>query len=121
MNPESGATLVVLPADLIFAARIRAAAEQEGVEVSLARTVRQAGEMVGGDTRSLIVDLDTRSGDPVGLIERVKQSQPQVRVLAYVSHVREDTIAAAREAGADQVIARGAFAKRLPELLLEYS
>jgi hypothetical protein len=40
-----------------------------------------------------------------------------VELIAYVSHVREDLIAAARAAGADRVLARGAFSKLLPDLL----
>lgn len=122
MNNDAAApTLVALPADLLFAARIRDAALNAGVHVSLARSVKQVSALMTTSTRSLFVDLDSRSGDPVALIAEVKREHPQVRVLAFVSHVREDAISAAREAGADQVLARSAFVKRLPELLSTYA
>jgi hypothetical protein len=41
----------------------------------------------------------------------------RVRTLGYVSHVDSETIAAARAAGIDEVIARSAFADRLGDLL----
>jgi len=44
-------------------------------------------------------------------------SLASVRTLGYVSHVDSATIAAAREAGVDEVLARSAFATRLGEIL----
>ena len=38
-------------------------------------------------------------------------------MIGYVDHTREDLIAAARAAGADHVMSKGEFARRLPELL----
>jgi hypothetical protein len=40
-----------------------------------------------------------------------------VKTLGYVSHVDSATIAAARQAGVDDVLARSAFAARLDEIL----
>lgn len=122
MNAEpAGPAVIALPADLMFAARIRDAAGQIGLNVLLARSVKQVLESVNSTTRALIVDLDSRSGDPVALIEKVKLEHPQLYVLAFVSHARADAIAAARNAGADQVLARSAFVKRLPELLSSFA
>jgi hypothetical protein len=44
-------------------------------------------------------------------------SLASVRTLGYVSHVDSVTIAAARQAGVDDVLARSAFAGRLGEIL----
>jgi hypothetical protein len=41
-----------------------------------------------------------------------------ITTLGYVSHVQTDTIAAARNAGIDQVLARSAFSERLGEILV---
>jgi len=38
-------------------------------------------------------------------------------VIGYVDHTRADVIEAARAAGCDQVLSKGEFARRLPELL----
>jgi len=40
-------------------------------------------------------------------------------VIGYVGHERTDIIDAAKAAGCDQVLAKGEFARRLPELLAE--
>ena len=38
-------------------------------------------------------------------------------MIGYVDHTREDVMQAARAAGCDQVLSKGEFARRLPELL----
>jgi hypothetical protein len=40
-----------------------------------------------------------------------------IRTLGYVSHVDNDTIAAARTAGVDQILARSAFVERIGDIL----
>jgi CheY-like chemotaxis protein len=68
--------------------------------------------------RGLIVDLDM--GDlGVDLIRRIRQDERArgVSIVAFGPHVAADLFAAAREAGADRVMARGAFAERLPEVV----
>ena len=112
-------TVVAWAADLIFAARIRAAAESSA---TLLRLVRNGDELLAAaraeHPRLVVVDLESR-GDPVAVIAAVK-SDPglaRVPVLAYASHVKEDSLAAARSAGADRVLARGAFARDLAGIL----
>ena len=41
-----------------------------------------------------------------------------IRTIGFASHVHTDLIAAAREAGADQVLPRSAFAGNLADILL---
>jgi PleD family two-component response regulator len=62
-----------------------------------------------------IFDLNSARLDPLRVIAQLK-SDPETRgikTLGFVSHVHADTIAAAREAGIDEVLARSAFADRL--------
>jgi CheY-like chemotaxis protein len=105
---------------MIFASRVKSTADAVGAPLQL---VRNADQMLRLCTevnpRLIIIDLDVRTLDPVDLIRRLKDgAQPDgPQILAYVSHVREDLITAAREAGADQVMARGAFSKNLPAIL----
>jgi CheY-like chemotaxis protein len=105
---------------MLFSARLREAANAVGTDLLLARKpqdwLQQARDR---KPRLLILDLDTRSLDPVALISDTK-ADPALRdipLVAYVSHVREDIIASARDAGADRVMARGAFAKNLQQIL----
>ena len=109
-------TIVALAADLIFGARIRAAAEASHVSISLAKDVADFLTRVRAEKpRLAILDLDRRSIDIADTVRAVKQEN--VELLCYASHVREDAIAEARNAGADRVMARGAFAKQLTEIL----
>jgi DNA-binding NarL/FixJ family response regulator len=72
------------------------------------------------ETRLVILDLDRRGLDISNTVKQLKATS-SATILAYVSHVAEDAIREAREAGADKVIARGAFANQLVELLKLYN
>jgi hypothetical protein len=50
-------------------------------------------------------------------IAGLKAAAPGARIACFVSHVNADAIREAREAGADQVLARSAFTQQLPEIL----
>lgn len=109
--------VLALPADLIFGARIRAAAESAGVETVIAKDPKDLiAKLSENQTRMIILDLDRRGLAIPDIIKQIKDTS-SATILAYVSHVREDAIREARAAGADKVIARGAFAHQLVELL----
>lgn len=114
MNPYK--PIVALTADLIFGSRVRAAATAENVSIILAKDVADFLTKIRAEKpRLAILDLDRRGLDVRDVVQQVKREH--VELLAYVSHVREDAIREAREAGADRVMARGAFAKQLNEIL----
>jgi CheY-like chemotaxis protein len=114
------AVVLALPADLIFGARIRATAESVGVPVVIAKNPEDLlARLRDLNTRTIILDLDRR-GLLIGeTIQKIKATST-APILAYVSHVREDAIREAKAAGADRVIARGAFANQLADLLKLY-
>ncbi len=106
-------------ADLMSGARIRGAAQATGTEL---RLVRGADELLRAAAaerpRLVVVDLEAR-GEPAAAIARLKAdaATAAVPVIAFAPHVREEAIAAARAAGAERVLARGAFLRDLPRLL----
>jgi PleD family two-component response regulator len=114
--------VLAITADLLFAARVRSTAAAVGTDIILARNadelMRFAHERA---PRQIIIDLDSRKVDVIQLITDLKRDAAltSIPILAYVSHVREDMISAARTAGAERVIARGSFVKQLPALLAE--
>ena len=66
--------------------------------------------------RGLIVDLE--AGDTaLDLIRRSVESGRAVRTVAFGPHVEVDRLRAAKEAGADHVLVRGAFDRQLVEIL----
>ncbi len=106
-------------ADLMSAARMRGAAQAGGTELRLARSGDELLRLAAAEApRLVVVDLEAR-GDPAGAIARLKAAPATaaIPVIAFAPHVREDAIAAARAAGAERVLPRGAFIRDLPRLL----
>lgn len=106
--------------DLLFSVKISTAAKAIGADVYFERTPGMALARIKEKQPSLaIFDLNSAKLDPLGVIAQLK-SDPQtrgIRTLGFVSHVHADTIAAARDAGVDEVLARSAFSERLREIL----
>jgi PleD family two-component response regulator len=106
--------------DLMFSSKIRGAARQRGVDV---RFVRSPEAMVADATAHapalVLLDLNADRLRPLEMVQRLRECPELagIRVLGFVSHVQEDRIAAARDAGVDQVMARSAFFAQLPSLL----
>lgn len=106
--------------DLMFTSKIRTAAAQLGVAVTFARSRETAlTEMRAAIPSLVIVDLNSARSDPLGTVAAMKADPAlsSVPTVGFVSHVQTDLIAAAREAGMDEVLARSAFTARLPEIL----
>ena len=101
----------------MFGSRIRAAAQAAGVTAVF---VKSAEELVaraeGADL--VLLDLQTRWLDAPSAIRSLKTGPAAaVSVIAFGPHVEGAALVAAREAGADRVLARSAFVKELPGLL----
>jgi len=106
--------------DLMFASKIRAAAGRMGVSVAFARSSQGAlAEMQKAPPSLVIFDLNNPRTDPLGTVAAMKTSPAlaSVPTVGFVSHVDTDLIDAARKAGVDEVMARSAFADRLPAIL----
>jgi CheY-like chemotaxis protein len=113
--------VIALVEDLLFLSRIREAGRAAGVEV---RAVRGASDLVDAarqEGRLVLVDADSERLPWRAAIAALR-AEPGVGalpVIAFVSHVRADHAEAARAAGANRVLARSAFVKELPELVVE--
>jgi len=106
--------------DLLFSSKIRATAKQAGVALTFARTSEDVVSRARELNPSLIIfDLDSAKVDPLGTIRVLKQdaSLSLIRTIGFVSHVHTQVIAAARTAGADEVMARSTFAAQLADIL----
>ena len=106
--------------DLLFSSKIRATAKQVGADVQFARTPEEILEQARRNHPSLIIfDLNSAKTDPVNTIAALK-ADPETgstRTIGFASHVHVDLINAARQAGADEVLPRSAFAGRLADIL----
>ncbi|HEX5475256.1 MAG TPA: hypothetical protein VFX12_11390 [Vicinamibacterales bacterium] len=106
--------------DLLFSSKIRATAKGLGIDVRFARTP----DDILAQARALrptlaIFDLNSIKADPLATIAALKRDADAagVRTIGFASHVHTDLIAAARAAGADEVLPRSAFAGRLADIL----
>ena len=107
--------------DLLFSSKIRATAKQAGVHVVFARSPQEIVDQARAEKPSLILfDLNSGKTDPVATIAALKgdSALSATRILGFASHVHTDLIASARNAGADQVLPRSAFAANLADILL---
>jgi DNA-binding NarL/FixJ family response regulator len=106
--------------DLIFSVKISTAARALGVHIYFERSPDSVLPTIRDKRPSLVIfDLNSSRLKPMETIATMKGDADlkNIRTLGYVSHVDSASIAAAREAGVDQVLARSAFASRLGEIL----
>ena len=100
--------------DLIFASRVRAAAESAGLSFELA--MHPPGAPEGNPVTCVVLDLSTRSGLTDELMAACQTHCPGARVIAYGPHVQVGRLQAARAAGIPTVLTRGQFDAALPNL-----
>ena len=106
--------------DLLFSIKIKEVAKHLGVDLYFERSAERIVDTVRDKRPSLVIfDLNSGKLNPLAAIAAMKADPAlaAVKTLGYVSHVDSATIAAARHAGVDEVMARSAFAGRLPEIL----
>lgn len=106
--------------DLIWATRIKGTADALGLPCRPVRTVDMLrARLADSPVRALVVDLDTPDV-AIDLIRTVRAEPPAggpVHVLAFGPHMAKDAMLAARDAGADEVLPRGAFDRDLGAVL----
>jgi DNA-binding response OmpR family regulator len=112
-------TVVLLTGDLAVASRVEGAARMWGETVRTYASASQALSQHSWDqAKLLIVDLATPSIDVKALVESLRQTAtPRPRIVAFGPHVQSEWLAAAREAGCEEVMSRGEFFARVNELL----
>jgi DNA-binding NarL/FixJ family response regulator len=102
---------LALVTDLMFASRIAAEAKAAGAQVQILRKPEQLAEAEG---ELLLADLNL---DGAALAAAHWSTKTNRRVVGFVSHIDSAAIAAAREAGVQEIMARSRFVQLLPELL----
>ncbi len=110
-------------ADLIWASKIKGVADSLGIPARPVRTLEMLEARLA-DTApvALLVDLD-KGEDGLALIRRLRANDStgahqKVRILAWGPHVEKQLLQSAREAGANEVLTRGAFDHGLQDILL---
>jgi hypothetical protein len=105
--------VLVMVRDLMFCSRITATAGAANVPF---KVIRDPAKLAGEIGDRLIVDLN----QPQTITAAADWRRATGRaVIGFVSHVDSETIAAAKAAGLDRVMARSQFVQLLPTLLTE--
>ncbi|HUJ24664.1 MAG TPA: hypothetical protein VLW85_01510 [Myxococcales bacterium] len=103
--------------DLMFSSKVNAALGGRKIGW-VPRGADVAAEVAKDKPDVLLIDLASQKFDAIAAVKQVKSGECKgCTVIGYVDHTREDVIEAARKAGCDQVMSKGEFARRLPELL----
>jgi CheY-like chemotaxis protein len=106
--------------DLMFSVKISSAAKAANVPLMFERTPGAVLDRVRTERPSLVIfDLNSSRLAPIEAIAAIKGDEALrgTRTIGYVSHVQTNVIAAAREAGCDEVLARSAFSEKLGAIL----
>jgi hypothetical protein len=113
--PEGDSPLIlVLVRDLMFSGRILAEARAAGVNVKVIRDPAAIENAATADSKLMIADLNLDGAIAAAATWRQLAGG---MVIGFASHVDSETIAQARSAGLDQVLARSQFVRVLPDLL----
>ncbi len=106
--------------DFLFRSKIRATAKHVNADVRFAQTLEEMLAQARELKPSLIIfDLNSQKMDAIATIAALKAdaATSDLRAIGFASHVHTDLMAAARNAGADEVLPRSAFAGRLADIL----
>ena len=108
--------VVALMDDLFFQMKLAETAKQLGVEVKVATNADALMGLMESAPKLVIVDLNARS-QPLQAIEKVRQNNKDVRVVAFLSHVQTQLAAQAQAAGCTEVLPRSSFTQNLASIL----
>ncbi len=108
--------VVALMDDLFFQMKLAETAKQLGVEVKVATNGEAFLGLMASEAKLVIVDLNARS-QPIAAIEKLRQTQKEVRVVGFLSHVQTDLAAQAQAAGCNEVLPRSSFTQNLAAIL----
>ena len=107
--------------DLLFKSKILETAKELDVEAEFPRSQRKLlATMEQSPPELLILDLNSSHFEPLELLRAVKaeESTGGVPTVGFLSHVQKDLAVAAKEAGCDRIMARSAFTRDLPKIIL---
>jgi len=112
-NSDTASAVWFFSGDLLFASRIRSAAERAGVPFALLGRWPDDAPSV---PRWIIVDLSTRAGAAAEIRRLASETFPTAQTIAYGPHVQAQRLSQARQAGFDKVLTRGQFDASLPDI-----
>lgn len=114
--------ILYLTTDLIWASKIKGTADALDVPCRPVRTLEMLeARLAEGGVKALIIELGAPPASD--MMERVRRQVPDagqrpIRIVVFGPHVDREGLQSARDAGASEVLTRGAFDHNLDEILL---
>jgi DNA-binding NarL/FixJ family response regulator len=108
--------VVALMDDIFFQMKVAETAKHLGIEFKVATTTDALLGLLEPRPQLVIVDLNARS-QPIEAITKLRAAAPEVRVVAFLSHVQRELAEQARKAGCEEVLPRSSFTQNLAEIL----
>ena len=108
--------VVALMDDIFFQMKIAETAKHLGVEAKVATTGEALRTLLDPPPKLVVVDLNAKS-NPIAAIQQLRQTHPDLRVVAFLSHVQRELAAQAQAAGCTEVLPRSAFTQNLAAIL----
>jgi DNA-binding NarL/FixJ family response regulator len=102
--------------DLFFQMKLAETAKHLGLEVKVAATAESLLQLLEPVPELVIVDLNARS-QPLAAMQQLRQVQPRLRVIGFLSHLQTGLAQQAQAAGFDEVMPRSKFSINLPDIL----
>jgi len=104
--------LLILCRDLLFASKITATAQAQGVAF---KVIRDPAKLIGESGRRLILDVSQDGAIDAAVAWKGATGG---ETIGFISHVDAEGIAKARSAGIDQVLTRGQFTTQISSLIV---
>jgi len=102
--------------DLFFQMKLAETAKHLHVEVKVAASPDALLQLMDPLPKFVLVDLNARN-TPLEAIKKLREQQPTLPVIGFLSHVQTDLAAKAKAAGFQQVMPRSQFTTNLPQIL----
>lgn len=113
--------ILYLASDLMWATRIKATGEDVGVPCRPVRTLDMLIARLADtpDIAALILDLESPD-IALAMLDHLRINPPNtsIRTLCFAPHVKRELMQQALDAGAQQVLPRGAFDHDLADILI---
>jgi len=109
-------SVLYITSDLFFSSRVGSLARDRGISVQVVTPIT-AAQKIEPDTELVLLDLTQRSLDVAAMVQAVREIANAATIVAYGPHVDEAALAAARDAGCDEVLPRSLFDQQIASIL----
>jgi DNA-binding NarL/FixJ family response regulator len=108
--------VVALMDDIFFQMKVAETAKHLNMEFKVATNAEALLGLLEPRPQLVIVDLNARS-QPIDAIVRLRAASPDIRIVAFLSHVQRELAEQAKIAGCDEVMPRSSFTQNLAGIL----